>query len=436
MIKRYLGMLREKGVRKLAVNSVWLSVDNILRIIAGFFIGVWVARYLGPDDFGKWNYALSYVSIFAVLIGSSLNNVVVRELVSFPEQRNKILGSSFVLKLFGAIIAMILCVFVIYLIPSQSHLIKMMVLIVASGTIFQSFEVVSYWFESNVESSYAVVARSIAFILSSLLKIFFVVGGYSVVWFAVTSAIEIIICAVAYLGVYKMGKQNVLKWQFDQKIAKSIFLAGLPLIIAGVLGTVYSKIDKILVGSIVSQAALGNYSVGTMLTDSWSFIATAVTISVYPSIISTKLNAVHLYEGRMRKLYSFMIILAVMMSLPISFFSHQIINLLYGPKYDTAGIVLAIYVWTAVPAFLDIAGQKWLYAENLQKYLPIKTLIGSVVSIILNLLLIPRYGVVGAAVTGLISISIVAYFANAFFKETRPLFKAQTLAIIRPSILK
>ena len=435
MIKHLINRIKEKSIKKLAINSVWLTVDNILRVIVGFFVGVWVARYLGPDDFGRWNYALSYISIFAVLIGSSLNNVVVRELIKSPENRDKILGSSFVLKVYGAIIAFILSVASIYLFSSQGNLIKIMVLIVAAGTIFQSFEVVSYLFESKVESSYAVAARSIAFIFSSLLKIFFIMKGYPVIWFAVTSALEIIICAAAYVAVYRVAKEKILLWRYDKKTARQILIAGLPLILAGIVSIVYSKVDKILVGSIISQAALGNYSVGTMLTDSWSFIATAVTISVYPSIIYSKLNSVTLYESRMKKLYSLMIIMAVIMCLPISIFSHQIISLLYGSRFDSAAVVLSIYVWTAVPAFLDVAGQKWLYAENLQKYLPVKSLIGSVVSIVLNLIFIPRFGIIAAAFTALLSISIATYFSNSFFKETRPLFKAQTLAIIRPKIL-
>lgn len=435
MFKHYLKIFKEDGVKKLATNSAWLWAENILRIVAGFFVGLWVARYLGPSEYGQWNYALSYVSIFAVLIGSALNNVVVRELIKYPKKRNKILGSSFFLKLYGATFALIFSIASIYLFSHQSNVVKLMILIVASGTIFQSFEVVNYWFESKVKSNYAVIARSIAFIASSVLKIFLVLGHCSVIWFAVTSAAEIFICAIAYIGVYKAIKQSVFKWSYDKKIAKNIFSAGLPLIIAGILATVYSKFDKILVGSIVSDAALGNYSVGTMLTDSWGFVATAITISVYPSIIYTKLNSAHLYESRMKKLYSLMIILAIIISLPISIFSHQIIHFLYGPKYDSAAIVLSIYVWTTIPTFLDVAGQKWLYVENLQKYLPIKTLIGSIVSITLNLILIPRYGIIGAAFVALLSISIVTYFSNAFFKETRPLFWAQTLAIIKPRIL-
>lgn len=435
MFKKLLKIFKEKSIKKLAINSVWLTVDNILRIVAGFFIGVWVARYLGPDDYGRWNYALSYVSIFAVLIGSALNNVVVRELVKSPENKNKILGSSFVLKLCGAIFALIFSVSSIYLFSNQSHLVKTMVLIVALGTIFQSFEVVSYWFESKVESSYAVIARSIAFITSSLFKIFFVVKGYPVIWFAATSAAEVLICSISYIGVARFGRENILLWRYDKKIAKQILVAGTPLILAGIVSVVYSKVDKILVGTYIGPGALGNYSVGTMLTDSWSFIATAVAISVYPSIIYTKLNNVDLYETRMKRLYSLMVVSAVVMCLPISIFSHQIINLLYGPRFSQAAIVLSIYVWTAVPVFLDVAGQKWLYAENLQKFLPIKSLIGSVVSIFLNLIFIPKYGIVAAALTALVSISIATYFSNALFKETRPLFKTQTLAIFKPRIL-
>lgn len=435
MIKKFLKKISDASIKKLAVNSIWLTADNILRIVAGFLIGVWIARYLGPDDYGRWNYALSYVSIFAVLIGSSLNNVVVRELIKFPKDKDKILGSSFVLKTLGALATFALSVGLVFLLGNQTPLTRTMVLIVAVGTIFQSFEVVSYWFESKVQSSYAVVARSIGFIISNLLKIYLILAHCGVVWFAVASAVEIFICAGAYVVVYQKSRAHIASWKYDKKIAKQILSDGMPLIIAGVISMVYSKVDRILVGSIISPGALGNYSVGTMLTDSWSFIATAVTISVYPSIIYTKMNQVQLYESRMKKLYSLMVIMAVIMCLPISIFSHQIISFLYGPRFDQAAIVLSIYVWTAVPAFLDIAGQKWLYAENLQKYLPIKSLIGSVISIVLNLILIPHYGVVSAAFTALLSISIATYFSNAFFRETRPLFLAQTLAIFKPKIL-
>src|SRR3989338_7871856 len=89
----------------LIANLNWLMLDNIFRLVGGVLVGVWIARYLGVEQYGLLSYALSFVSLFGAVAKLGLDRVVVRDIVRQPEEVGKILGTVFWLKLFAGIIA-------------------------------------------------------------------------------------------------------------------------------------------------------------------------------------------------------------------------------------------------------------------------------------------------------------------------------------------
>jgi len=432
MIKSLLSRLKnESGIRRIAFNSGWLLVDDLIRIIPNFFIGIWLARYLGPDLYGQWNYAIALVGMFAILTTLGLDNIIVRDLAGRQNNKEEVLGSSFVLKAVGSVVALILAVLASAFL-SNSHFITLLVFIIALSYVFQSFDTIYSWFIFRVEIKYMVIARTCAFLITTGIKIFLIVSHAPLIYFVIISTVELLLAAIGYIMAYRIDGESVSQWKPKWLVIKKALKDCAPIIIAGVFSAIYLKFDRILVNKLIDSAALGNYAVGTTLTDSWGFIATAITTSVYPAIIYSKNVGEKFYLNRLQKLYNFMILLSIVIALPISIFSKQIINLLYGSQYAQAPIVLSIYVWSSVFLFLDGATSKWFYVENLQKYILYKTMIGAVFSVILNLLLIPRYGVAGAAVASLTSTFIVVYALNFFFKEIRVAFKMQTISLLFP----
>jgi len=108
------------------------------------------------------------------------------------------------------------------------------------------------------------------------------------------------------------------------------------------------------------------------------------------------------------------------------------IFLLFGKAYEAADSVLAINTWAGVFVFIGVASGRWFLVENLQRLLIIRTMLGAIINILLNWILIPKMGVIGAAWATLISQAIANVFANLVDHKTRPLFRMQMQSFIWP----
>jgi O-antigen/teichoic acid export membrane protein len=155
-----------------------------------------------------------------------------------------------------------------------------------------------------------------------------------------------------------------------------------------------------------------------------------ITQSVFPAIVNAKKTSEDLYYKRLQQLFSLLIWMAIFIAIPISVFSHQIIYLLYGEKFTEASNVLEISIWASLFVFIGVGSGKFLLAENLQNLAFYRTFYGMIVNIILNFILIPSYGIQGAAIATLISQATAAYLFDMFNKETKKIFIIKTCAII------
>ena len=134
-------------------NTSWLFAEKILRMVVGLFVGIWVARYLGPEQFGLFSYAQSFVGLFTAFATLGLDGIVVRELVKDKSRRDELIGSAFWLKLIGAFVVLIILAIAIHFTSNDSYT-NYLVFIIASATIFQSFNVVDFYFQSKFYNIY------------------------------------------------------------------------------------------------------------------------------------------------------------------------------------------------------------------------------------------------------------------------------------------
>ena len=172
-----------QSFRKYFVNTSWLFMEKLVRIVLGLFVGIWVARYLGPAKYGLLNYAQAFVGLFTPVATLGLNNIVIRDLVQNESKRDALLGTAFLVKLFGAIIVFFLLAIAVNF-TSNDTFTNVLVFIIASATLFQSSNVIDFYFQSQVLSKYAVYSHFISLLFSSIIKIYFILIQASLIWFA------------------------------------------------------------------------------------------------------------------------------------------------------------------------------------------------------------------------------------------------------------
>jgi len=420
----------KKELRKILDNINWLSFERIFKMLLGIFVTALVARYLGPEKFGLLNYAIAFVGLFAALYELGLDQIVVRNIVKKPKKEGDYLGTSFLLRFFGTILLVILSYIAITLVRPESPALHLFVIIVSVGFIFKIAETVDLWFQSQVLSKYRVYAHSIAFASSALLRILLILLSAPLIAFVIAVAIEQIIAAIGlFVFYYKKGRTALKKWKFKISTAKGLLRDSWPLILSGVAVAIYMKIDQVMIGKMISDNALGIYSSAVKLSETWYFIPTFVMMSVFPAIIYAKKKSKKLYLNRMQMLYDTFTWFTISVALIITFLSPFIIDLLYGAEYEGAATVLSIHIWAGVFVFLGVASSRYLVAENLTKISFYRTIAGAIANIGLNIFLIPIYGIVGAAMSTLLSYSVSAYFSNIFFIKSRKIFLMQTKSI-------
>jgi len=419
-----------QNLQKILTNTVWLFADRILRMGFGLVVGVWVARYLGPEQFGLFSYVLAFVALFGVFATLGLDDIVVRDIVRNPSDKDEILGATFSLKLLGGLVGILLTTAGILLLRPNDRLTHSMVAIIASGLIFQSFDTISFWFQSQVQIKYVVYAKNGAFILISLAKVGLILSHASLIAFAWAALAEIILGAVGLTLAYGANGHLVRAWRGSIARARSLLTDSWPLILAGLAIVVYMKIDQIMLGEMLGNQAVGLYSAATRISEIWYFIPVAIVSSASPSIVEAKAISDSLYYQKVDKLFRLMAVLAFSIVIPMTFFSGHIIDLLYGPEFAGAGSVLAIHIWAAVFVFLGVAQGPWTVNEGLMKLSLQRTVIGAVANVVLNLLLIPRIGVVGAAISTLIAQALSSCILNRFDRRTRRIFTLQMRALV------
>jgi PST family polysaccharide transporter len=429
---KYLpNFIREKlearhGLQAIIGNIGWLFADKVLRMGVGLFVGVWIARYLGPEQFGLWNYAAAFTALFGAFATLGLDGIVVRELVKNPERQNELLGSAFALKLIGGVITLLIATSAITVVRSGETLTLWLVGLSAAGFIFQSANVVDFYFQAKLKSRYTVYAANASFVLITLVKIVLLLTSAPLIAFAWAGLGEIALTAIFLLVAYRANHHNMRSWRYEPRIVRDLLRDSWPLILSGLATMIYMRIDQVMIGQILGDKEVGLFSVAVRISELWFFIPMAIISSVFPAIIADKEQGEAVYLQRLQKLYDLMVMLALSVAIPLTFFSDWLVVMLFGVTYLHAGIVLAIHVWSGVFIFIGVASGQWFLTENLQRFAFYRTLFGALLNIGLNYIFIPRYGIVGAAISTVVSQMAVSYLFDIASTKTRGQFLLKT----------
>jgi O-antigen/teichoic acid export membrane protein len=398
-----------------------MFAEKVLRLIAGLFIGAYIARYLGPSQFGLLNYALSIVSVFSVIGSAGLDTIVVRELVKTPEKRDTILGTAYLIKSMSALISILLLLIITFSLEADAYT-RRIIFTVATLILFDGAIVFDLFFQSKVQSRFVVLSQICALIAVSIFRIVLVVNHASLESFAWTNTLDQFVLSVFLFFFYHRIAPGVGSWKIDWRYASGLFKQSWPLIFSALSIIIYMRIDQIMIKWMLGDEANGHYGVAVRLSELFNFIPLAICNSVFPAIINAKAVSIEMYNRRLQWLFDLMTTLSVAIALCMTVAAPYIIDLLYGKEFSDASGVLLIYVWSGVFVFLGAASGKWVVNEGLQVFRMANLIISCIMNIVLNLILIKSIGLHGAAWSTLISYAFASYFGFAFLKKTRPLF--------------
>jgi O-antigen/teichoic acid export membrane protein len=383
--------------RRVVRNSAWLIADKVVRLGLGLVVWMWLARQVGPSAFGQWNFAIAFAALFAVVAGLGLDGVLQRELVADDADAPALLGTAAVLRLVAGGVSALVCVAAAWGVRSEQPMVVALVGLNALVFVLQSSQVVDYLFQARMQNRFSVVAVNAAFVAATAIRIVLLWREAPLLWFGATLVIEATLAAMLLLRAARRVDLAPSRWHFDRRVARRLLAQSWPLLFSGMAVIVYMRVDQIMLASMVGDAAVGQFSAALRLSEVWYFVPAAILSAAFPALLARRQDGAAAYERYLQALYDAMAWLGLAVAVAVSFAAPWVVEHLYGPAYAEAARVWQVQTWAGITVAMSYVHGKWLLAEGLQRIGLLYTLAGCVVNLSLNLVLIPRFGAVGAA---------------------------------------
>jgi len=401
-------------------NSAWMLAEQALKIISAIFVGIYVARYLGPEQFGIFSYVLAIVSVFMGISLLGMNSILVRDLAFNLDKRQEYMGTAFWLMLFAAVISiLLLSVLVVFF--EDDFQSKIYILVISISIIFQAFFVIDYNFQSQVKAKYSSIAKAIALGFSAISKLALVWLNAELFYFALFYTVDSIIVAMILLCMHWYKKQPLFFYSFKFNLVKPLLISAWPMVLSTIAGALYVRIDQIMIKYMLSAHELGLYAAAVRIYEGWLIVPYIISVSLIPAIVKLKSSSVEDYEKNMTRIFSLLFWASAIMALVMTIAGEYIILLTFGAEFKDSSSVLGLVMWAATFSTLGAVTARYLTVEGMEKKIAIRTFLGLFLNVLMNIFLIPLYGIQGAAIATLITLFFANYIINYFDKSLKQL---------------
>lgn len=432
IVSERLNFIKTHKAFHLAKNAGWIFFDRIFRLSTGLIISVYLSRYLGPSDFGRLNYITTFPLMMSALAGLGLTNILFNEFIINGDDKivKDTVTTSILLKMLSGVFSYVFVIIISFYINKEGE-IHSLVLIASITLLVQCLDVIEVYFQSKKMVYQSVMPKLIAFVFFTMLRAYGLFANFKLSFFIKLSVIELVTSALMLLSVYSyLNKTSFLKFDFKFNIANKLVKSSWPILISEIFLFFYGRIDLIMIKQLSTDIELGKYSLSMRITDVWYFIPIALTTSLAPSIIHFIDKDYKEFLCRFGYLLNLLVSISLFIGLITTLFADQFISLVFGKQYNGVGNILSINIWTGVFVFLSIGVDRWYILKGLQRFVLIKTVLGAVINVLINFLLIPKYGGVGASVATLFAQFIASFVINIFYSKTHELVKIQTKSLL------
>jgi O-antigen/teichoic acid export membrane protein len=390
------------GVRRYAANLSWMFFGRLSTMAIGFLATMYIARSLGPLNYGELSYALSFTGLVGIIGSLGIEQLLYRELVMHPERRAASLGTALALRLSLGTLAFIIA-FILGYLTAESSVSILAIAIIGTTYITGALNMLSMEFQADAKAKAPTIISIIVVLTMNTLKILVVAMGGGVLYLAATLAVEPILYGGAYIYLHNKHYRKINELRFDPEIAKIILVGAIPLAFVGAFNFISQRIDQIMINHMIDASSVGIYDAAVRLSEVWYFIPAIIAQGMFPAIANAKRVNSELYLKRAQKLALTLLATTILIALPVTVLAKPLVEIVYGAKFLEAPTILSIYVWSNIGAALNLIIQQLLIIEKRHRAIAITTCAGAIVNIGLNFILIPRIGPAGAAWASMIS---------------------------------
>ena len=419
------------SAKQIASSSVLLLAENLIRLLAVAAVSFWIARQLGPGQFGILNFASAFAAILLAVSTLGMDTPVILRLTQ-TQQSRPIMAAVLALRAIVSVIVFIAAVLIALVLKHNDSVAFNTTVIVSLGIILNTPAVFDYWFKANTNAAPAALARISGTLLSAAAKVLCLYLGLGVEALAWTVAFEAAVTSIVFTLVYfKNSESNKQQGNFTakKKTMAKLLLESWPYLLSMTAVVAYMKIDVVILGYLSTNTETGIYSLSQKLSEVLYMIPVVLIDSLYPTLTKKYLNVDNTLKNQGQMLFDVAVGASIIATLTSIALSGIFIKIIFGDGYQKSIDVFYVHSWSCIAIAMNTARHRWLATLQLQRYIPIVTTIGLGSNIICNLFLIPEYGAIGAAYATLISYFISGYACSFVFPSLKPVGWEQTRAL-------
>jgi O-antigen/teichoic acid export membrane protein len=421
-------------MRALLANTAWLAGESVFRIVASLVVGIWMARYLGPQDLGRFAYCLAYIALFLPFAQAGLDRIAVRQLSVDEESRSgETLACVFAIRLvFGAGAAAAAIVMFPLASGATDPVQFAMICVIAAGLAFVCFDAFDFWFQSRQQMRWSALSRNAGFVASTAARVLLMLAGAALFWFSVTAVLEVLVTGAALYFAYRMRRPAALAWRFSIRRAIGLLRESGYVVAYAILVVVQARIDQLMLAQMYGPAELGQYAVALGIVENLSFLPMAILAAMSPLLAKLRAADPAHFRRELLNFYRWVVVLFLPVGMTLAIFSGSIVHLLYGASYAPAAPLLSLLTLRLLLAYVAIARSAYVVNERLFALSLVTTAIGAFLNLSLNLLWMPEWGAKGAVCASTVSFFFTIVVADLLFKQTRPNFFLMARALVTP----
>lgn len=396
-----------------------------------FLVTVVLARNFGPDDYGQFAAAFALYSILTGLVGLGIAGTLVRAIMRPAFESGLIRGVLVARALTAALVAMLFVPVIGYSLNFTPSL----MLAVCVGLFAYTFEALEHYLQGREAFVQLAYLRLGAATLMTGLTIFVCLDGQPVALVLASRLTEwllFLLLSVCFLrGIFEPAGASLRE---NLRAAGHLARHSRPILLSTFAAVLYLKLDQLMLAWLTTPADVAEYAVAAQLSEAWYVLPTTIAAVLLPTFVRLHEQSPLQYRAALQNWSDILVILAVIIAIVISFIAAPLVTLLFGADYAGAAEILEIHIWTAVFVFHRALVSKWMIVENRLALSLHTQILGLGANFVLNLLLIPRIGGLGAAIATLVAYAMAGYLGLRLWpagREAARLFERTLLLPVR-----
>lgn len=384
-------------------GAFWYLIEKLVRLAGAFLLGAWVAKYLGAENYGYLAYSVALVAMLSFLGSWGIESLIVRDLARGPERQREIISTYFFLRLLGGIIIPPCALAYVYLAHEHEYHLMVLVALCSGVVVFSSFDVMDCWLQSRHQARVTSIVRLVGFVFGAVLKIVLVQLGMGVEWFAVAALFEAaVIGGIYFFIMIREGLCPSLS-ECSLKNIKNMFLDGRVMALSGLAVIVYSKVDVLVVGGVLSAEVLGPYAIAASMCAAWNMVGSSIVQAWAPHLSVSTISGREAYIRSLRKMLFLGLAVVVVGCGVLHLIIGYVFDFLLGDGYKSGVPIARVLLWGGVFVFFGVATSQIIVNERIYWVSLFRTVVGVVVTLVAVVPVAEFWGAKGVA--GLVVLS-------------------------------